>query len=99
MHLGRSHHIALSVVSGFTASFLVMIAASTGQYGGMQGQLVAGDPNLNRELPTTLNAMKGVVSGTDPLLTSMGSYGFWLTVILGGIVASFVALKMLRRYV
>lgn len=100
MHIGRSHHLPISIISGFTASFLTFTVA---QYvnisGGLRGQLMAGDPTLNRQLPSTLNAMKGAIDGSDSMVSSLTSYGFWMTVLLGGIVASFVAFKMLRRYV
>lgn len=100
MHIGRSHHLLLSIVSGFTASFLTFAVATYSQiHGGIQGQLLAGDPTANRQYPTTLNAMKGTLDGSNSMVGALGSYGFWLTVILGGIVASFVAFKMLRRYV
>ena len=100
MHIGRSHHLLISVISGFTASFVTFTVA---QYvnisGGLRGQLMAGDPTANRQFPSTLNSMKGAMDGTDSMVSSLTSYGFWMTVILGGIVASMVAFKMLRRYV
>lgn len=103
MHIGRSHHtalqIAISITGGFTASFLTFVVSSYVQVGGMRGQLVAGDPNLNRQLPTTLNTFQGAIDGNNAILHSMSSYGWWTMVVLGGIVASFIAFKFVRRYV
>jgi hypothetical protein len=65
----------------------------------MQGQLLAGDPSLNREFPTTLNTMHGAMDGQNPILESMGSYGFWVVVVIGGLIAAFIILKLMRRFV
>lgn len=103
MHIGRSHHTAvqavISVIGGFAASFFVFAASTYVQLGGMRGQLVAGNQNVNRQYPSTLNAFQGAIDGTNPMMQSFTSYGFWLMVILGGIVASFILFKMARRYV
>lgn len=99
MHLGRNHHIALSVLMGFTASFLLFTMSVYSSAGGMRGQLMAGDPTANRQFPTTLNAMKGAIDGSDPMISAMSSYGFWYTVILGGIVVSYIIFKVARRYI
>lgn len=105
MHVGRSHHlgreIAVSVVGGFAASFMAfVVSTSTQNYGkNMQGQLLAGDPAANREFPTTLNTMYSAMNGQSSVLNAMGSYGFWIAVVIGGIIASFIIFKLARRYV
>jgi hypothetical protein len=100
MHIGRNYHLLVSVVSGFTASFVTFTVAKYAEVStGLRGQLMAGDPTTNKQLPSTLNAMKGAMEGSDSIMNSFASYGFWMTVSLGGIVASLVAFKMFRRYV
>ncbi|MBP7113884.1 MAG: hypothetical protein KBA40_00350 [Candidatus Peribacteraceae bacterium] len=105
MHLGRSHHlgreIAVSVVGGFAASFMAFVVNTyTQNYGkGIQGQLLAGDPSANREFPTTLNTMHAAMDGQSSVLNAMGSYGFWIAVMIGGVIASFIIFRLARRYV
>lgn len=103
MHLGRSHHpatqVAVSVIGGFAASFLTFAVTTTQKFGAMQGQLLAGDPELNKEFPTTLNTMHAAMDGQNSLLNSMSSSAFWLLVIIGGVIASFIIFKLMRRYV
>jgi len=65
----------------------------------MQGQLLAGDPTANREFPTTLNTMHAAMDGQSSVLNAMGSYGFWIAVTIGGVVASFIIFRLARRYV
>ena len=103
MHMGRSQHTALhvigSIVGGFLLSFGFFAGSTYVQLSGMQGQLVAGDPNLNRQLPTTLNAFQGAINGSNPMMSALTSYGWWMTVLLGTIVAAFAIFKVARRYV
>ena len=65
----------------------------------MRGQLVAGDPTVNREFPTTLNTMHAAMDGQDSVIGALGSYGFWVAVVIGGILASFALFKLVRNYV
>ncbi len=104
MHFGRNHHlgieVAVSVVGGFLASFTAFAFTTyTRNMGSMQGQLVAGDPTKNREFPTTLNTMHAAMNGQDSLLNAMGSYGFWVMVTIGAVIAGFIIFKLARRYV
>lgn len=103
MHIGRSHHTGLQVLlaglGGFVGSFLFFVAATSMQLSGMKGQLVAGDPTANRQLPTTLNAFQGAMNGSDSIMSSMSSYGWWFMVSIGGIFLSFALFKVVRRYV
>lgn len=104
MHMGRSHtagEIVTALVGGFAASFLTFVVTTYTQYYGhnMQGQLLAGDPTMNREFPTTLNTMHAAMDGQNPVLESMSSYGWWTLVIIGGLIAAFIILKLMRRYV
>lgn len=103
-HLGRSHHtkidIAVSLVGGFAASFLTFAITAATQYNqAMRGQLLAGDPVANKEFPTTLNAFQSGIDGTNPILQSMSSFGWWTAVTIGGLVAAYIIFKFTRRYV
>jgi hypothetical protein len=90
--------IVISLVGGFLASFLAFAATTMQRTDYLQGQLLAGDPALNRELPTTLNVMQAAMTGNDPLVSAMGSYLWWILVMIGGLIAAFIILKMMRRY-
>jgi hypothetical protein len=102
MHIGRSHHTALevtlSLLGGFVASFTAF-TINTYHNASLQGQLLAGDPTLNRQMPTTLNAMKGIGDGSDPMISALTSFGWWTAVLIGGVFASFIVFKLMRRYV
>lgn len=101
-HLGRSRNrgseIVLSGIGGFLGSFMIFILGAY-QSRVYQGQLLAGDPNLNRQYPTTLNAMKSTLAGENPIASALTSYAWWTCVVVGGIVLSFVVFKLVRRYV
>jgi hypothetical protein len=102
--MGRSHHlgleIAVSAIGGFAASFLTFTVTSfTQNNGAMQGQLIAGDPNINKEFPTTLNTMHAVMDGQNSMLGTMSSYGFWTAVMIGSVFAALIIFKLARRYV
>ncbi len=104
VHLGRSHHrgieISVSVIGGFAVSLLTFtITTVTRNYHAIQGQLLAGDPTQNREFATSLNSMQASMVGENPMLNSMGSYGWWLMVLVGGLMVSFIFFKLVRRYV
>lgn len=100
------HHskldLPIAMVSGFFASFLTF-AVSTYQQAGIGvsqlGQLLAGDPVANRAEPTTLNTLQAAMHGEDPLIASMSSFGWWIAVMIGGLIAAALILKMMRRYV
>lgn len=103
-HLGRSHHTAvdaaISIIGGFAASFLTFSITAYSEYSSsMRGQLIAGDPTLNRQYPTTLSMMQSGIDGTNPILQSMSSYGWWMAVLIGAIVAAFIIFRLIRRYV
>lgn len=92
--------VPIAIVGGFFASFLTfMVAAYQTTNSTFLSQLLAGDPVANREFPTTLNTLQAAVNGEDPLLTSMSSYGWWIAVMIGGLIAAAVILKLMRRYV
>ncbi len=101
-HTGRSHHrgieICCSAAGGFLASFLVFLVAAT-QSRVFQGQLIAGDPNVNKQYPTTLNTMQSALSGGNPIASAMTSYTWWICVVIGGIFFSFIVFKLVRRYI
>ncbi len=104
MHIGRSHHKAIevivAVVGGFSASFLTFVITTYTQYHrSLSGQLVAGDTTVHRELPTTLNMMHAAMDGRDPIASAMTNYGWWIAVLIGGVIASLIIFKLARRYV
>lgn len=88
-------------MGGFTASLLAFVTVTyTQSYNAMiKSQLLAGDPATNREFPTTLNTMHSAMDGQNTMLQAMGSYGFWVLVFFGGIIASFIIFRLMRRYV
>lgn len=90
--------IAIALVGGFLSSFLAFAATTVQRTNYLEGQLIAGDPALNKNLPTTLNTMQAAIDGNDPLLIAMGSYVWWIMVLVGGLIAAFFILKMMRRY-
>ena len=91
--------LPIAVVGGFFASFLAVVLSIIESSSDLRGQLLAGDPAANRAFPTTLNSMQAAIDGNDPILSAMGSYGFWTLVVIGGFFATFVILKLMRRYV
>lgn len=104
MHFGRSHHLAIEVavsaIGGFVASFLAFTVTTYTQHSGsMKGQLLAGDPTQNREFPTTLNTMHAAMDGQSSILGAMGTYGFWIAVTFGAIIAGLIIFQVMRRYV
>ena len=54
---------------------------------------------MNRELPTTFNEMHAALAGENTMVNAMSNYSWWVAVMLGGIVASFLVFKLMRRYV
>jgi hypothetical protein len=100
--MSSTHHsfdIPVALVGGFLASFLTFAVTAYNQTGqSFLGQLLAGDPVSNQEFPTTLGTMQASIGG-DPLISSMSSFGWWVAVMVGGLIAATVILKMMRRYV
>jgi len=101
MHLEHSPaDLAIALVGGFFASFLTFTVTAYERAGvSLLGQLIAGDPQANREFPTTLNTLQAAVGGEDPLVQAMSSYGWWIAVLIGGLIAAAIILKLMRRYV
>jgi hypothetical protein len=100
MHISKRFHVALSLFLGFCASFLLLAGSLVLQkFSNLQGQLVAGDTEQNRALPTTLNMLRGAADGTDPIMQPLMSFGFWIAVVLFGIVGTFMAFRLMRRFV
>ena len=104
MHFGSNPRmavrIALSAVGGFAASFTAFVVTTYMQHSrALQGQLLAGDPTQNRQFPTTLNTMHAAMDGQNSILGSMGTYGFWVAVTIGAVIAGLIIFKMMRRYV
>jgi hypothetical protein len=42
--------------------------------------------------------MRSVAEGTNPIMQAMGSYAWWIAVVVGGLIASYALLKLLQRY-
>jgi hypothetical protein len=49
-------------------------------------------------MPTTLNALKTVTDGTDPMITGLTSMSFWITFVVLSVISSVVLLKWMRRF-
>ncbi|MEQ1849931.1 MAG: hypothetical protein ABL890_05085 [Candidatus Peribacteraceae bacterium] len=90
--------VMVAVVGGFIASFLAFAATTVQRTDYLQGQLLAGDPELNKDLPTTLNTIHAAMDGNDPLLQAMGSYAWWIMVLIGAAIAAVIILKLMRQY-
>lgn len=39
------------------------------------------------------------MTGENPMVNALSSYGWWSIVFVGGIVAALIIFKMMRRYV
>lgn len=90
--------VLIALIGGFFASFLAFATLTVQNTDYFQAQLMAGDPAANRTLPTTLHTLQGAMDGTDPLIAAMGSYAWWILVMIGALVAAFIILKLMRRY-
>lgn len=91
--------MAWSLFLGFAASFLTLLfSAYMRGFVPMRGQLVAGNAVNNREMPTTLNMMHRSFDGTDPVIASLSSFGWWIAVIILGSILSFILFRLTRRY-
>jgi hypothetical protein len=104
MNTGSQHHrtleMAISMVGGFAASFLTFLFASTTRLGGpIGGQLVAGDPAINAQFPTTLHTIQNTVGGNSSIMSAMTSYGWWVGVVICGFIGTIIIFKLMRRYV
>ncbi len=88
--------LSLAAGGGFLVAFLGVSAATLTQQSSMQfqGQLVSG--GVSPGLPTTLNTMQHL--GTNPLVTSMGSYMWWTVVVVLAIPCAWLVFGMIRRY-
>ena len=95
----RGAQLAISIIGGFVASLLAITFAQFHSSSAWKGQLLAGDPTLNRDMPTTLNAFKNAADGTQTLMQNLSSPLWWAFVIGGGIIAAFIIFKILRKYV
>lgn len=91
--------LTLSALGGIVAGFTTTIFIQFNTSHIYLGQLLAGNQTVNRTMPTTLNALKTVTDGTDPMITGLTSMGFWVTFIVLSIIASGVLFKWMRRYV
>ncbi len=95
----RGAQIAISLLGGLIASMLAFTATLYLSNSEMRGQLLAGDPTANRELPTTLNAFKDAADGTTLLMQNLSSPVWWVAVIIGGLIAALIIFRLMRRYV
>lgn len=88
--------MTIAASGGVTTSFLAFLTFTVMQSGGMRGQVVAGDQAANSMLPTTYNALQGSLLGQNPMMNAMTSYLWWTGVLIGGAIAAWVFLGMLR---
>ncbi len=97
MH-SKNTTLGISIVGGFIASFLTFLLLPLYHMTGLTGQLIAGDQAANRQFPTTLNMMHAALDGSNPMITNLSSFSWWVMVLCGAILASFILFKLLRRY-
>ena len=91
-------HLALSALGGIVAGFLATLFVELNASNMYLGQLLAGNQTVNRTMPTTLNALKTVTDGTDPMITGLTSMSFWITFVVLSVISSVVLLKWMRRF-
>ncbi len=89
--------MSMASAGGMATSFAAFLTFTVMQSGSMRGQLVAGDPSVNRQFPSTLNSLQASLTGDNPIAGAMSSYVWWTGVIVGGVVLSWVFLRMLRN--
>lgn len=91
----------LTTLSGFGVSFVSFVLWGYVRMSGkdFQGQLIAGDPSVNNQFPTTYNTMGDIVGGTNAIANGMFGYAWWIAVIVGGLLATWLLLKFTRRYI
>jgi hypothetical protein len=92
-------HLTLSALGGIVAGFITTVFVNQSQSQIYLGQLLAGNQTVNRTMPTTLNALKTVTDGTDPMITGLTSMGFWVTFAVLSVIASGVLFRWMRRFV
>lgn len=92
-------HLTTSLLGGFLSGFITTVFVQLNTSHIYLGQLLAGNQAVNRTMPTTLNALKTVTDGTDPMITGLTSMGFWVTFAVLSVIASGVLFKWMRRYV
>lgn len=92
-------HRTLATLGGIIAGFMATLFIEFNSSKIYLGQLLAGNQTVNRTMPTTLNALKTVTDGTDPMITGLTSMSFWVTFVVLSIISSAVLLRWMRRYV
>lgn len=95
--LGMRTRWPLALAGGFLLSFGTMLVLPLLRSNSLTGQLLAGDPTVNRQYPTTLNMVHASISGQSTMLHNLGSMGWWMMVMVGTIVGAFFFLALLRR--
>ncbi len=90
--------IVIAIMGGFSSSFIALVMVMYTRADSITGQLLAGDPSANKEYPTTLNTMQGAMDGSDAIMNAMGSFTWWTMVMIGAVAASFIILKLMRKY-
>lgn len=89
--------ISLASTGGMASSFAAFLVFTAMQSGtAMRGQLVAGDPAVNRQYPTTLGSMQASLTGENAIAGAMSSYVWWIGVVIGGVVLTWVFLRLLQ---
>lgn len=91
-------HLTLSALGGIVSGFLATLFIEFNSSKIYLGQLLAGNQTVNRTMPTTLNALKTVTDGTDPMITGLTHMSFWITFIVLSVISSTVLFRWMRRY-
>jgi hypothetical protein len=82
--------MSLASAGGMATSFAAFLAVTTMQTG-------AGDPSVNRQYPTALNSFQASLTGENAIASAMSSYVWWTGVIVGGVVMTWLFLRLLRN--
>lgn len=91
--------LILAVLGGFTASFLALVGNTYLQFNDQfRSQLLAGDPSLNKDYPTTLNTMHGAMDAGTAVSQMLGSTVFWVLIGFGTLLGAWILFRVMQRY-
>jgi hypothetical protein len=90
--------ITMASAGGMATSFAGFLAFTLMQSStALRGELMAGDPAVNSQYPSTYNAFQASLTGENPIMNAMTSYMWWTGVIIGGALLSWFFLGFLRN--
>lgn len=92
--------ITMASAGGMATSFAGFLAFTLMQTStNMRGELIAGDPAVNSQYPSTYNALQASLTGGSSIANAMTSYMWWTGVIIGGGLLAWIFLRFLRQRV